>query len=424
MVMSANVRYRHFGVLPFTGTGHLNPLIALAQELVRHGHRVTFFERPRIRERVERAGLEFVPVCSDRPATEKAPEVRRGIRAELAMLRFNLYRVSRDIEQYLRETPAELQRAGINALLVNEIAVTGPTIAEQMRLPYFLLSTSVPHNCGWDVYPWYAGYRYRRSPFSMLERRLLEISAVCVRGPIRMMLDQYRRSAGLGSLSTMQKKYPPLAQITQLPQCLDFPGARLPENCYYSGPWIDADGRPEVDFPWEKLDGRPIAYVSLGTTRNVQARILRLIAEACDRLEVQVVISLGGRFTPEAFADLSGNPLVVSFAPQMELLRRSRVVITHGGPNTVFESLMEGKPLVAIPLAYDQPAVSARAAAAGAARVLPVMRLSALGIRDVVTAVLEDSACREAAMALRTQIRAARGAERAVEIIEDRLLRT
>ena len=420
--MLPNGRSWHFGLLSFTGTGHLNPLINLGRELTKRGHRVTFFERPKIRERVEQAGLGFLPICADGSLRAlRPPESRAGLRAELAMLRFNLQRVKQEVERYLRETPAVLRCAGVHALIVNEIALTGPTIAELLRLPYFIVSTSVPHNCGWSAYPWYSGYRLMRSPASILERALLEVSAVRVGGPIRNALDRYRMSAGLGPISTMQKSYPALAQITQLPRCLDFPEARLPENCHYTGPFVGGGGRPFLEFPWERLDGRPIAYVSMGTTRNAQGQILRQVAEACKGLDLQLVISLGGRFTPEQFVELPGTPLVVPFAPQLELLRHARIVITHGGPNTVFEGLMEGKPMVVIPLAHDQPAIAARVARAGAARVLPVMRLSTRRIRAAVMAVLADPAYHLAALALQKQIRATRGAEKAAEIVEEAL---
>ena len=86
------------------------------------------------------------------------------------------------------------------------------------------------------------------------------------------------------------------------------------------------------------------------------------------------------------------------YAPQLELLKLAKIVITHGGPNTVFEALMEGKPMVAIPLAHDQPAVAARLARLGIAEVLPVMRLSAKRIRSAVTKVLNDPSYRDAAV--------------------------
>jgi zeaxanthin glucosyltransferase len=419
--MPSERQSRHFGVLSFTGTGHINPLIVLSQELSQRGHRVTFFERPKIGDRIRQAGLEFVPVCADRSGIVK-PELRGpGMWSEFTILRFNVKRVMRDVESYLREMPAALAQAGIDALIVDEIALTGPTLAEQLRLPYIVISTSVPHICGWDAYPWFAGYRHVTSPLSRVQRAILEQSALRAHGPFRRTLDRHRKSAGLQSIRRLRETYPPLAHITQLPQRLDLPDVSLPPHFHYTGPFVSGEARPPIDFPWHRLDGRPVIYASLGTTANVQAGIFRLIAEACLDLYLQLIISLGGRFDPEQFADLPGRPLVVRFAPQLELLRLASLVITHGGSNTVFETLMEGKPMVAIPIAHDQPAIAARLARARAGVVLPIMRLSANRIRSAILTVLRDPAYRDAAATIQRTIRGLRGAEQAVNIIEDAL---
>jgi MGT family glycosyltransferase len=153
----------------------------------------------------------------------------------------------------------------------------------------------------------------------------------------------------------------------------------------------------------------------------VQAFVFRLIAEACQGLDIQLVISLGGRFDPEMFSNLPGNPLVAKYVPQLEVLRLAKMVITHGGPNTVFEALMEGKPMVAIPLAHDQPAVAARLQRLGIAEVLPVMMLSANKIHNSVTRVLNDPSYRDAAVKMQAQLRSLNGLQRAADVIEETL---
>jgi MGT family glycosyltransferase len=415
----------HFGVLSFTGTGHLNPLIVLSQELKDRGHKVTFFEKPKIEDRVRQAGLDFFPIAAHQNCIEeKKPSTNgAGLWSEISTLRFNMKRIIRDVERFLQETPLALKQAGVNALIINEIALTGPTVAQMLHLPYFIISTSVPHNFGWNGFAWISGYRYSSSPFSWVQNAFLENSAVRMHGPIRRALDQCRRRAGLGPARDISKSFPSLAQITQLPRCLDLPRKTFPSNFYYTGPFANETARPSVEFPWDRLDGRPIVYTSLGTTRNVQSKIFRLIAEGCQDLGLQLVISLGGRFEPEQFADLPGRPLLTRFAPQLELLRIAKIVITHSGPNTVFEALMEGKPMIAIPLAHDQPAVAARLARLRIAEVLPVMRLSAKRIRRAVTKQLQDESYRDAAVRMQTILRSGRGAERAVEVIEEALER-
>jgi zeaxanthin glucosyltransferase len=415
----------HFGVLSFTGTGHLIPLILLSQQLRDRGHKVTFFEKPKIENRVREAGLEFCPIGgSISPFKSKGPKVENpGLRSELSALQFNLTRIAHDIETYLNETPSELRRTGVDALIIDEIALTGPTVAQMLRLPYFIFSVSVPLNFGWNPYSWLSGYRYSASWISGLLNAILEVSALQVRGPIRRGLDDCRRQLGLGPLREVEKLFPPLAQITQLPQCLDLPRNKLPRNFYYTGPFANETARPEVEFPWGRLDGRPIIYASLGTTRNVLPAVFHMIAEACRDLDLQLVISLGGRFDPESFRNLPGDPLVTRYAPQLELLKLAKIVITHGGPNTVFEALMEGKPMVAIPLAHDQPAVAARLARLKIAEVLPVMRLSARRIRKAVAKLLSDPGYLHAAREMQTKLQSLRGLERAVEVIEQSLER-
>jgi zeaxanthin glucosyltransferase len=421
--MPVDARRWHFGVFPFTSTGQLTPLILLAQTLRDRGHAVTFFEKPKIEDRVRQAGLDFCPIGrSEHPHKNNGTTVdKAGLQSEFSKLAVNLKRITHDLDVYLQSAPAALIRAGVNVLLVNEIALTGPTIAQLLQLPYFIYSTSVPHNFGWTAFPPFSGYRYSSSCLSWLQNALLEVSALRMRGPIRVWLDRYRRKVGLGPVRELPNVFPPLAQITQLPACLDSPRTRLPVNFHYTGPFVNEAGRPTVEFPWDRLDGRPLIYASLGTTRNIRPAVFRLIAKACRDVDIQLVISLGGRFDPEMFTDLPGDPLVTKYAPQLELLKLATIVITHGGSNTVFESLMEGKPMIAIPLALDQPAVAARLARLQIAEVLPVMRLSATTIRAAVTKLLHDPRYREAAVEMQGRLRPLRGLERAADVIEGAL---
>ena len=147
--------------------------------------------------------------------------------------------------------------------------------------------------------------------------------------------------------------------------------------------------------------------------------IFRFIAEACNGLDVQLVISLGGRLDPEMLDGLPGQPLVVREAPQLELLKKAEIVITHGGVNTVLETLIEGKPMIVIPIAHDQPAVAARLAWLNVAEVLSAESLSAKQISSALVNLLSNPSYRDTARDLQARIRSARGLERAAEVIEE-----
>ncbi len=117
---------------------------------------------------------------------------------------------------------------------------------------------------------------------------------------------------------------------------------------------------------------------------------------------------------------LPGNPLVVNYAPQTELLPLAALTITHAGMNTTQQSLYFGVPMVAIPLTHDQPAIAARLERTGAGIVIPPRQLTSVRLRAAVEAILpRDSKFREHAQRLKEASRRAGGVERAAAIVEE-----
>jgi MGT family glycosyltransferase len=148
-------------------------------------------------------------------------------------------------------------------------------------------------------------------------------------------------------------------------------------------------------------------------------QIFRTIAEACGALDVQLILSLGGGLDPARLGALPGEPIVVSYAPQLQLLKRAAAVITHAGLNTVLESLAEGVPLVAVPLGNDQPGVAARVAAHGAGIVISRRKLNVLRLRNATRSILTDPRYRGAALHLQSAMQQVNGLETAADIVED-----
>jgi MGT family glycosyltransferase len=146
-----------------------------------------------------------------------------------------------------------------------------------------------------------------------------------------------------------------------------------------------------------------------------------MIAEACSSLDAQLIISLGGRFSPEQFGPFTGDPLVVRYAPQLDLLKVAAIVITHAGFNTVFETLMQGVPMIAIPITHDQPAIAARLTRLKLAQVIPQRGISAEKIRAAIVTLLNDPRYRDSARQIGEQICSLHGAKQAADIIETAL---
>jgi MGT family glycosyltransferase len=170
-------------------------------------------------------------------------------------------------------------------------------------------------------------------------------------------------------------------------------------------------------FPWDRLDGRPVIYASLGTLQNRLTHVFRTIAEACAGSGSQLVLALGrkGASPPDG---LPGNPVVVDYAPQVALLRRTSLVITHGGLNTTLESLSHGLPLVVVPIANDQPGVAARVAHLGLGEFTPVRKLNVPAMRRMLDRVLTTPGYRERSARMARTLQGLDGPARAADLIE------
>ena len=83
------------------------------------------------------------------------------------------------------------------------------------------------------------------------------------------------------------------------------------------------------------------------------------------------MIGLGGRADALRALALPGDPLIVSWAPQLALLERAQVCFTHAGLNTTLEALWHGVPLLAMPTGFDQPGVARRVQVAQCGLVVP-----------------------------------------------------
>lgn len=410
----------HLGVLCYQGAGHLNPLIAVSRELISRGHQVTFFLPRDFESQILQQGLGFFPI----EATVAEPTRRDNISDRhvkpgwIEDTRAKLSRLDAEIDVYMREYLAAIRAVGVDALLMGEITFAGPTVAEVLHTPYFVVSTSIPHNFGWDA-P--LALLPHRTWQERLQARILEVSIFSMQGPVRRILDRHRHRAELGPVADIGATFPELAHITQWPRCLDIPRREVPDRFFYTGPFVDAGARPSVEFPWHKLNGQPLVYASLGTTRKADPQIYHRIASACVGLDLQLVVTLGGRRNLESLGELPGNPVVVENAPQLDLLRRADLVITHAGPNTVLETLLSGKPMLALPVALDQPAVAAHLERLGVAEVLTPQQRSADEIRESLLKLRAENRYREAAWAIQTQLQSLHGTAQAACIVEEAL---
>jgi MGT family glycosyltransferase len=210
-----------------------------------------------------------------------------------------------------------------------------------------------------------------------------------------------------------------LAWLTQTPREFDFVSDHWPAQFHYTGPFHDGLGRFESNFPWDLLTGEPLIYASMGTLQNGLESVFTSIAEAVGtRPGIQLVLSVGSGIDPDTIGSLPANCIVVKKAPQVELLKRSTLCITHAGLNTALESLAQGVPMVAIPVSIDQPGVAARIAYTKTGAYLPIQDLTVSRLSVLIDDVLRNPEYRYNANTMKGAILRTNGLEKAADLLE------
>ncbi len=410
----------HFGLICPATTGHLNTMLPLGKELQKRGHRVTLFGILDAQSKTLAAELEFRAIGeSEFPNGAIAESLTKlGKLSGLAALQYTVDVLKYQAVVLLRDAPAAIKEASVEALLVDQVSPEGGTVANFLDIPFISVCSAVVLNREENVPPYFTNWGYSLAWSARLRNRAGYGLMKRIVKPITEVINEYRREWKLPAQSSPNDRYSQLAQISQQPAELEFPRQNLPQWFHFTGPYHSPIGREVPAFPFEKLTGQPLIYASMGSVLGSKQEIFKFIAEACNGLDAQLVISLGGSANPESLQGLPGNPLVVGYAPQLELLEKATLTITHAGMNTTLESLSNGVPMVAIPIANDQPGVAARVAWAGAGEAVPLKRLNVPRLRTAIQKVLTEDSYKKNALKLQEAIKQAGGVSRAIDIVE------
>ena len=328
-------------------------------------------------------------------------------------LRRMIAQTAAQTDMIAREAPNAMRALGIDVVVADQMEPGAGLAAEYLGLPFVTTATGLPINREPGVPPPYVSWAYDASDrgvwknvggYRVSDWLMSGVGDVVEANAVRLGLPRRRRA---------DQGFSPSVKIAQAVAGIDFPRQELPGNFHYLGPWREADG----DWMLPSPDGRPLVFCSLGSLQGSRAAIFHKVAAVCHELGLRVVIAHGGRLDPAEAARLPGDPVVAAYVPQRAVLAQCALAITHAGFNTVLDALSFGVPLVAIPLAFEQPATAARLARAGVAEIVS-KRAGAAVLRDAVARVLGDPRYREHAARLQMEIAAAGGVSRAADLTE------
>jgi MGT family glycosyltransferase len=177
----------------------------------------------------------------------------------------------------------------------------------------------------------------------------------------------------------------------------------------------DTEEEWSVPSALEDGDGA-LVYLSLGSLGSADVDLMRRLVEVLGRTEHRYIVSKGPR--ADEF-ELPANMWGEGRVPQTSIIPEVDLVITHGGNNTVTESLHFGKPMVVLPLFWDQYDNAQRMDELGFGVRLATYDFADDELIAAVDGLLADETLRSSLDALGERIRDLHGVRVAADLIED-----
>jgi MGT family glycosyltransferase len=174
------------------------------------------------------------------------------------------------------------------------------------------------------------------------------------------------------------------------------------------------------EMTWElpaHLADRPgaLVYLSLGSLGSADVGLMQRLVDLLGRADHRVIVSKG------PLADqitLHDNMTGEGFLPQPAILPQVDLVITHGGNNTVTEAFHHGKPMIVLPLFWDQVDNAQRVDETGFGRRFPAYDFADDDFLRAIDDLLGDRPLHERMAAMSARIKGTSGTVRAADLIE------
>jgi MGT family glycosyltransferase len=379
--------------------GHVNPTLPVVQELVKRGQDVIYYLPEQFKSAVQATGAVFRSYESKmKDILPMAPssDMFRG-RLPALMIDESRHVLPQVLDRIRAEEP--------DCIVYESMCVWGRIAVEVLNVPAMTLRPT---------------YAMNERVFSMMAQQRSQHFA-----SMREVIGQI--DVGLAELCEIYH-VPPLDMRSALAHvgqfCIVFIpkefqpfGDTFDESYLFVGPSI-LPRHEENDFPLDKLSNEhPILYISLGTVFNNQPEFFKMCFEAFGGQPWQVVLSRGKHVDPAAFGPVPDNFLVAPYVPQLEILPRTQVFVTHGGMNSIMESLYYGVPMVAIPQMIEQATNAQRMAEMGLGVMLEKEAVNATALREAVERVVNEASFRERAQSMQRITRESGGYLRAADAI-------
>lgn len=390
-------------VLCYPTHGHVAPKLAVVEELVRRGERVVYYSTERSRARIEATGAEFRAYSYPYAAFDPTPPTE-GLFSDME-------RLIKLTKQMLPDLLADLRALQPDYLLLDSKSVWGNLAGQILNLPAVTLSVVFALHPELVTADYLTPRLYGGASDDVLQRALIHLHRYI---EIAQELDHSYQTRSPNVVEFLGNPQP--LNIIFTSRLFQLAGEHFDERYQFVGPSIGRRSEP-TDFDLGQLGTAPLVYISMGTVFNDLPDFYRTCFAALAELPCQVVMPVGRNLDRQLLGTPPKNFVLCTYAPQLALLERAALFITHGGMNSANEGLLYGVPLLVVPQRGDQYMVAGRVAELGAGLPLFPQEVTAERLQGMVSHLLTEPDFQQQAERVGESLREAGGYKRAAEEI-------
>jgi MGT family glycosyltransferase len=377
--------------------GHVNPSLPLIAELTRRGAVVRYYTGDEFRTQIEKQGAEFrsygehLTYDHSRLPSNLLQLAAAIARATEDLLPFALRELRRDRpEVVISDSMCPWGRLAASALGIPGIAslttlALDPSLLREHTSSLQFVGTAVGGALGY--------VHYRRA-----SRRIRRTYRVAPGGLFDLFVFRDRLTIAYTSRAFQPH------------------GERFDDSVRFVGPLLRDTEEPDDEL-MQRLEGRPLIYVSLGTLSRPAPEFFRACVDAFAGSGYTLLLALGSRADPASLGSIGPDCVVRPLVPQLAVLRRATLFVTHGGMNSTSEALALGVPLLVCPQSVEQAIIARRVQELGAGLMIAQRDATAERIRIAAAAVLTRGH-RDAARSIARSFEQAGGAAAAADAVE------
>ena len=389
------LRMSKIAIINIGAHGHINPTLAMTAELLRQGHNVVYYTCESFKDIITATGATFRAYDSNFSQNIPAP-TSNGFDTS----RFPIW-VLTEARDALPNLITMLENDRPDVICFDAMALAGRLAAMKLGIRAVRLCPSYAANEHWSL--------MRSSPDIKPPTEDLKSEAA-------VLLREIGTRYGL-ALTDFPTLFMTPAELNLVftPRMFQPMGDTFDDRFAFVGPQI-APRATKTPFAMP-ADDKPLLFISLGTVFNQWPEFFTMCFEAFADSGMTVIMAIGQKTDPKSLDKIPANFHLYPQVPQLEVLARTDVFVSHGGMNSTMEAMSYGVPVAVIPQMAEQAATARRVHELRCGIHLPRQAASADSLRNALKELRSENSYRAKAREIGNAAREAGGYKTAADAI-------